>query len=403
MSLNPYRIIYDFPMLTLRNIVYLDNASTTHKPKQVIDAIRIFYENHYAIPYRAIYSISQEATELYDKARKVIADFIGAKANEIVFTRNATEALNIIALSLTFSELEKDDEIITTTMEHHSNILPWIKTSKLKGVKVRFIDINKNGELNYDELRNTLNRKTRIVALTHASHVLGVINDIKRIIDEAHDFNAKVVIDGAISTPHMPVNVSELNCDFLAFTGHKMLGPAGIGVLYGREELLEKLNPVIVGGEMVSNVSIKGRFTVSWNRIPWKFEAGSPNIPNVLGLMEAINYLKKIGMNNVLSYERQLLKTFIDGVSNLKNINIYGVNDLNRRIGIAAFNIDGMDPHDVALLLDQNNIMVRSGYHCAQPLHESLNLKGSVRVSFYIYNTKEDIEKLINTINQITI
>jgi len=206
MSINPYKIVYDFPMLILRNIVYLDNASTTHKPKQVINAIQTFYENHYAIPYRAVYSISQEATELYEKARRVVADFIGAKFNEVVFTKNATEALNIVALSF-MSKLRRDDEVITTTMEHHSNILPWIKISKLKGVKVRFISVDQNGELSYDELSNALNRKTRIVALTHASHVLGVINDVKRIADEAHDFNAKVVVDGAISTPHIPVNV----------------------------------------------------------------------------------------------------------------------------------------------------------------------------------------------------
>jgi cysteine desulfurase/selenocysteine lyase len=402
MSINPYKMIYDFPMLVLRNIVYLDNASTTHKPKQVINAIQIFYENHYAIPYRAVYSISQEATELYEKARRVVADFIGAKFNEVVFTKNATEALNIVALSF-MSKLRRDDEVITTTMEHHSNILPWIKISKLKGVKVRFISVNQNGELNYDELSNALNRKTRIVALTHASHVLGVINDVKRIADEAHDFNAKVVVDGAISTPHIPVNVSKLDCDFLAFTGHKMLGPSGIGVLYGREELLEELDPVIVGGEMVSSVSIKGGCMVSWSKIPSKFEAGSQNIPGALGLMEALKYLSSIGMDNVLIHERSLLKTFMDSISDLRNVKTYGVNDLNRRIGIAAFNIDGIDPHDVALLLDQNSIMVRSGYHCAQPLHESLNLKGSVRVSFYIYNTREDVEKLVNTISQITV
>jgi len=301
------------------------------------------------------------------------------------------------------SKLRRDDEVITTTMEHHSNILPWIKISKLKGVKVRFISVNQNGELNYDELSNALNRKTRIVALTHASHVLGVINDVKRIADEAHDFNAKVVVDGAISTPHIPVNVSKLDCDFLAFTGHKMLGPSGIGVLYGREELLEELDPVIVGGEMVSSVSIKGGCTVSWSKIPSKFEAGSQNIPGALGLMEALKYLSSIGMDNVLIHERSLLKTFMDSISDLRNVKTYGVNDLNRRIGIAAFNIDGIDPHDVALLLDQNSIMVRSGYHCAQPLHESLNLKGSVRVSFYIYNTREDVEKLVNTISQITV
>ena len=402
MPLNPYRIIYDFPMLVLRNIVYLDNASTTHKPKQVIDAIQLFYENHYAIPYRAVYSISQEATELYDKARRAVADFIGAKFNEIVFTKNATEALNIVALSF-MSKLRRDDEIITTTMEHHSNLLPWIKISKLKGVKVRFISVDQNGELNYDELSNTLNRKTRIVALTHASHVLGVVNDVKRITDEAHDFDAKVVVDGAISTPHMPVNVSKLGCDFLAFTGHKMLGPSGIGVLYGREELLEELDPVIVGGEMVSSVSIKGGCTVSWSKLPSKFEAGSQNIPSALGLMEALKYLSSIGMDNVLSHERLLLKIFMDSISSFGNVKTYGVNDLNRRIGIAAFNIDGIDPHDVALILDQNNIMVRSGYHCAQPLHESLNLKSTIRISFYIYNTREDVEKLINTISQITV
>jgi cysteine desulfurase/selenocysteine lyase len=402
MSINPYKIVYDFPMLILRNIVYLDNASTTHKPKQVINAIQTFYENHYAIPYRAVYSISQEATELYEKARRVVADFIGAKFNEVVFTKNATEALNIVALSF-MSKLRRDDEVITTTMEHHSNILPWIKISKLKGVKVRFISVDQNGELNYDELSNALNRKTRIVALTHASHVLGVINDVKRIADEAHDFNAKVVVDGAISTPHIPVNVSKLDCDFLVFTGHKMLGPSGIGVLYGREELLEELDPAIVGGEMVSSVSIKGGCMVSWSKIPSKFEAGSQNIPGALGLMEALKYLSSIGMDNVLIHERSLLKTFMDSISDLRNVKTYGVNDLNRRIGIAAFNIDGIDPHDVALLLDQNNIMVRSGYHCAQPLHESLNLKGSIRVSFYIYNTREDVEKLVNTISQITV
>jgi len=402
MSINPYKIVYDFPMLILRNIVYLDNASTTHKPKQVINAIQTFYENHYAIPYRAVYSISQEATELYEKARRVVADFIGAKFNEVVFTKNATEALNIVALSF-MSKLRRDDEVITTTMEHHSNILPWIKISKLKGVKVRFISVDQNGELSYDELSNALNRKTRIVALTHASHVLGVINDVKRIADEAHDFNAKVVVDGAISTPHIPVNVSKLDCDFLVFTGHKMLGPSGIGVLYGREELLEELDPAIVGGEMVSSVSIKGGCMVSWSKIPSKFEAGSQNIPGALGLMEALKYLSSIGMDNVLIHERSLLKTFMDSISDLRNVKTYGVNDLNRRIGIAAFNIDGIDPHDVALLLDQNNIMVRSGYHCAQPLHENLNLKGSVRVSFYIYNTREDVEKLVNTISQITV
>ncbi|MEM1540639.1 MAG: cysteine desulfurase [Candidatus Bathyarchaeia archaeon] len=406
---NPYLIRKDFPILKRRvngcPLIYFDNAATSQKPRQVIKAVKEFYEKYNANVHRAIHTLSQEATELYEEAHQEVAKFINADGmEEIIFTRGTTEAINLVAYSWGLRNLKSDDEVLLSLMEHHSNIVPWEILSKIKKFKVKYADVNDDGTLNYEAFEETISRRTKMVCITHVSNVTGAVNDIKRIARVAHDYGALVLVDGAQSVPHMPVNVRDLDVDFLAFSGHKMLAPTGIGVLYGKRELLEELEPFHGGGEMIRDVSYNpttGQCTTTWNTLPWKFEAGTPNVSGGVGLMAAVKYLKSLGMENVKAHEYTLTEYALKRLKDCPYITVYGHKETSARSGIIPFNVDGVNSHDVALLLDSYGIMVRSGFHCAQPLHQRLNLYSSVRASFYIYNVKEEIDRLIEALKEI--
>lgn len=400
----------DFPILkrTINGnpLIYFDNAATTQKPRQVIDAITDYYQNHNGNVHRAVHTLSMEATDLYEKARERIAKFINAKdSSEIVFVRGTTEAINLVAYSWGLSNLGKGDEILVSLMEHHSNIVPWEVTSKRGGFTVKYINLNEDGTLNYTDLENEFSNKTKIVSLSQVSNVTGAINDIKRIAKIAHDNGALVLADGAQSVPHMTVDVQDLGVDFLAFSGHKMLGPTGIGVLYGRKELLEKMPPFEGGGEMIREVEFSqgsGRCSVSFNDLPWKFEAGTPNIAGAVGLDAAVKYLENLGMDNILNHEKTLTKYAVERLKECSKVTLYGPSDLSKKCGIIPFSVKGMSSHDVALFCDNFGIMMRSGYHCAQPLHQQiLKLHSSARTSFYLYNTLEEIDRFIEVLKEL--
>jgi cysteine desulfurase/selenocysteine lyase len=408
--LDPYEIRKDFPILRRKvnnhPLIYFDNAATSQKPRQVIEAIKDFYENHNANVHRAVHTLSQEASELYEDAHEGVARFISAKGmEEIVFIRGTTEAINLVAYAWGLHTLRKEDEVIVSLMEHHSNIVPWEIISKTTGNKTKYIEVNNDGTLNYESFESLLSRKTRLVCLSHVSNVTGVINDVKRIAKLAHEHGAMVLVDGAQSVPHLPVNVKDLDADFVAFSGHKMLGPTGIGVLYGKQEILEKMEPFHGGGEMIKEVSYNrrtGHCSITWNVLPWKFEAGTPNVCGAVGLMEAIRYLTRIGMENVKSHEEMLTKYAIPQMEGCcRKIRIYGTKNIADKCGIVPFGVDGLSSHDIALFLDNYGIMVRSGFHCAQPLHEIFELSSSARASFYVYNTREEIDRFADVLKEI--
>jgi cysteine desulfurase/selenocysteine lyase len=372
----------------------------------VIDAITDFYENHNGNVHRAVHTLSLEATDLFEKSREKTAKFINAKnSSEIVFVRGTTEAINLVAYSWGLSNLGKGDEVLVSLMEHHSNIVPWEITAKLKGFTIKYAKVNNDGTLDYDDFESKLSRKTKIACLSHVSNVTGVINDVKRIAKVAHDNGALMLVDGAQSVPHMAVDVQDLDMDFLAFSGHKMLGPTGIGVFYGKKELLEKMSPFQGGGEMIKEVAFsqdKGQCSISWNDLPWKFEAGTPNISGAIGLAEAVKYLEALGMDNVLSHEKALTKYAVERMQECSKVTIYGPSDLSKKCGIIPFSVKGLSSHDVALFFDNYGIMLRSGFHCAQPLHQQvLKLQSSARASFYIYNTQEEIDRFIEVLKEI--
>ncbi len=399
----------DFPILKRQvnnnPLIYFDNAATTQKPQQVIDAISNFYENSNANVHRAVHTLSLEATDLYENSRQIISKFVKAEHwSEIVFVRGTTEAINLVAYSWGLSNLCKGDEVLVSLMEHHSNIVPWEITAKLKGFTIKYAKVNPDGTLDYDDFENKFSSKTKIACLSHVSNVTGIINDVKRITKAAHDNGALMLVDGAQSVPHMAVDVQDLDVDFLAFSGHKMLGPTGIGVLYGKKEVLQKMPPFQGGGEMIKEVEYnqgKG-CTLSWNELPWKFEAGTPNISGSIGLAEAVKYLQAIGMDNVLNHEKELTKYAVERMHQCNKVIIYGSSDLSNNCGIISFSVKGLSSHDVALICDNYGIMIRSGYHCAQPLHqEVLKLQSSDRASFYIYNTKEEIDRFVEVLKEI--
>jgi cysteine desulfurase/selenocysteine lyase len=406
---NPYKIREDFPILKRKinnhPLIYFDNAATTQKPKQVTEAVKEFYEKHNANVHRAVHTLSLEATELYENAHEEVAKFINAKdMEEIIFVRGTTEAINFVAYSWGLRNFSREDEVLVSLMEHHSNIVPWEILSKIKGFKVKYVDVNADGTLNYEALEKAISQKTKIVSITHASNVTGAINNVKRVAKAAHEHDALVFVDGAQSVPHIPIDVKDLDADFLAFSGHKMLAPTGIGVLYGKRELLEKMEPFHGGGEMIREVSfdpVTRRCLISWNDLPWKFEAGTPNISGGIGLMAAIKYLKKLGMENVQAHECALTEYALKRIEECKKVKVYGPKDASARCGIIPFNIEGFNSHDVALFLDSYGIMIRSGFHCAQPLHQKLGLSSSARASFYIYNTKEEIDQFIEALKEI--
>jgi len=406
---NPYKVREDFPILKRKinnhPLIYFDNAATSQKPRQVIEAMKDFYEKYNANVHRAVHTLSLEATELYEEAHEETAKFIGAESiEEIVFVRGTTEAINLVAYSWGLNNLKPEDKVLVTLMEHHSNIVPWEILSKIKGFKVKYVDINPDGTLNYESLKEMLTSKVKLVCITQVSNVTGVINDVKTVAELAHEKGALVLVDGAQSVPHMPVNVQDLNCDFLAFSGHKMLGPTGIGVLYGKKEIVEKMEPFHGGGEMIREVSFNPetrRCTISWNTLPWRFEAGTPNICGAVGLTAAIRYLKALGMENVKAHECSLTEYALKRLKECSKVTVYGPKDAGLKCGIIPFNVEGFNSHDIALLLDSYGIMIRSGFHCAQPLHQKFNISSSARASFYIYNTREEIDRFIEALKEI--
>jgi len=402
-----YKIREDFPILKRKirgkPLIYFDNAATSQKPRQVIEKIKEVYENYYANIHRGIHTLSQEASELYENAHKDVARFINARDwREIIFTRNTTESINLIAYSYGLNNLKKDDKIVITIMEHHSNIVPWQFVSKKTGAKLEYVFLE-NYRLNLDELEKKVDDKTKIVAVTHASNVLGTINPIKEIIEIAHKRGAIAVIDGAQSVPHIKIDVKKLDMDFLAFSAHKMLGPTGIGVLYGKEEILEKMEPFLYGGDMIKDVDM---YDAIWNELPWKFEAGTSNIVDGIAFSEAIKYLERIGMENIESYEKILIRYFLDKYFEIKNekIKLIGPEEEKDRGAVFSFVFKDYHPHEVAKMLDLEGIAVRSGYHCAHPLMKYLGIfekGGTVRASLYLYNTKEEIDKFFEVIKRL--
>ena len=409
--LDPYEVRKDFPILKREIndhcLIYFDNAATTQKPRQVIDAIKDFYENHNANVHRAVYTLSQEASETYESAHEEVANFINAKGiEEIIFVRGTTEAINLIAYAWGLRSLKRDDEIVLSLMEHHSNIVPWEIISKIKGFKIRYIEVNSDGTLNHESFGRLVSKKTKMVCLCQVSNLTGIINDVKRIAKTAHEHGALMLVDGAQSVPHMPVDVKDLDADFVAFSGHKMLGPTGIGVLYGKREILEKLEPFQGGGAMIREVSFNRKTkscSITWNALPWKFEAGTPNVGGAVGLMEAVRYLKRIGMENVKKHEETLTKYALPRMQDCcRELEVYGTKDASSKCGIIPFGVKGLSSHDVALFLDNYGIMIRSGFHCAQPLHEVFKLSSSARASFYIYNTREEIDTFVEVLKEIS-
>jgi cysteine desulfurase/selenocysteine lyase len=407
--LDPYKIREDFPILKRKinnhPLIYFDNAATTQKPKQVIEAIKEFYENYNANVHRAIHTLSQESSELYENAHEEVAKFINADGmEEIIFVRGTTEAINLVAYAWGLRNLESEDEVLVTLMEHHSNIVPWEMLSKIKGFQVKYAEVNDDGTLNYESFENAISDKTKIVCLAHVSNVTGVINDVKRVAKIAHEYGALMLVDGAQSVPHLPVDVKDLDIDFLAFSGHKMLGPTGIGALYGKREILGEMKPFDGGGSMIKEVTFNTmtrRCSISLNDLPWKFEAGTPNICGGVGLMAAVKYLKSVGMENVKEHEEILTEYAIGRMQECEGFKIYGPEDVSLKCGILPFGVEGLSSHDIALFLDSYGIMIRSGFHCAQPLHEKFGLKSSARASFYIYNTREEIDRLTEVMKEI--
>lgn len=408
--LDPDEVRKDFPILKREinghPLIYFDNAATTQKPRQVIDAIKDFYENHNANVHRAVYTLSQEASETYESAHEEVASFINARGmEEIIFVRGTTEAINLVAYAWGLRSLKRDDEIVLSLMEHHSNIVPWEIVSKIKGFKIRYIEVNSDGTLNHESFERLVSKKTKMVCLCQVSNLTGIINDVKKIAKTAHEHGALMLVDGAQSVPHMPVNVKDLDADFLAFSGHKMLGPTGIGVLYGKREVLKKLEPFQGGGSMIREVSFNRKTkscSITWNALPWKFEAGTPNVGGAVGLLEAVRYLKRIGMDNVKKHEETLTKYALPRMQDCcKGLEVYGTKDASTKCGIIPFGVKGLSSHDIALFLDNYGIMVRSGFHCAQPLHELFKINSSARASFYIYNTREEIDTFVQVLKEI--
>ena len=406
------KIRADFPILDRqihnKPLVYFDNAATSQKPVQVIDAISDYYKNHNANVHRGVHKLSEEATEAYESARKKIAKFVNVgDSRQIVFTRNATEAINLVAYSWGRANIKKGDEILLTQMEHHSNLVPWQILAKEVGAKLRFISIDTKGELRIKsgELGEYVTPKTKLVAVTHVSNVLGTINPVKEFIHQLKTLNSntKVLVDGEQAVPHMPVSIQNINPDFYVFTAHKMLGPTGVGVLYAKKGLLEKMEPFLGGGDMILEVNWEDS---SWNYVPWKFEAGTPNIAGVVGFGVAVDYLSSLGMKNVRKHEKELTDYVLEKLSKVANLVIYGPLDPEKRGGVVSFNIVNekgkvaIHPHDLASILDAEGVATRSGHHCAQPLMEVLQIPAAARISFYVYNNKEEVDRLVLAIEK---
>lgn len=396
MSVNNFK--KDFPIFENKDIAYLDSGATTQKPTSVLEAIEKFYKNENANPHRGAYGLSIEATEIYENTRDKIAKFINAKhREEIIFSKNASESLNLIAYSYGLDNLKKDDEIVLSIMEHHSNLVPWQMVAKKTESKLNYMYINDNFEISDEEIETKITDKTKIVGITHVSNVFGTINNIEKIIKYAHKKGAIVVVDGSQSIPHMEIDVQKLDADFFVFSGHKMLAPLGIGILYGKREILNKMNPFLMGGDMIEYVYEQ---ETTFAPLPNKFEAGTQNVEGVIGLGAAIDYIKNIGYNKIQEIEKEVTSYARQELSKLEYLTLYLTPNEEKHSSVISFNIKGVHPHDVASILDSENVCVRSGNHCAQPLLRSMGIDSTCRASFYIYNTKEDVDKLVIALNK---
>lgn len=388
----------DFPILENSNLTYLDSGATTQKPKQVIDKIEEFYNKYNANPHRGAYSLSVEATNEYESARVKIAKFINAsKPEEVIFSKNATESLNLIAYSYGLENLKKDDEVVISIMEHHSNLVPWQKMTKAKNAKLKYMYVNDNYEIPDEEIETKITKNTKIVGITYVSNVLGTINPVKKIIKQAHKMGAVVVVDASQSIPHMKLDVQELDADFVVFSGHKMLAPLGIGVLYGKKSILDKMTPFLMGGDMIEYVYEQ---ETTFASLPNKFEAGTQNVEGVIGLAAAIDYIEKIGYKKIQEIEKEVVGYAKQELAKLDFLETYYTKNDENHMGVISFNIKGVHPHDTASVLDSCNVAVRSGNHCAQPLLRYLGKDSTCRASFYIYNTKKDVDNLVEALNK---
>ncbi|EAE2472031.1 cysteine desulfurase [Listeria innocua] len=392
------KIRADFPILAQeineKPLAYLDNAATSQKPKQVIAALTHYYEFDNANVHRGVHTLAARATDAYESARSKVAKFIHAReVAEIIFTRGTTSAINLVVDSYAEANIEAGDEIVISYLEHHSNLIPWQQLAKRKGAVLKYIELEEDGTISVEQAKKTIGEKTKIVALAHVSNVLGTITPIKEIAAIAHKFGAVILVDGAQAVPHMEVDVVDLDADFYAFSGHKMMAPTGIGALYGKRELLDAMEPTEFGGEMIDFVEL---YDSTWKELPWKFEAGTPIIGGAIALGAAIDYLAEVGLANIHAHEQALASYAIEEMSKIEGITIYGPKDASKRCGLVTFNLEGAHPHDIATILDEDGIAIRAGHHCAQPLMKWLDVSSTARASFYIYNTKEEIDALID-------
>ena len=398
----------DFPILSRsvrggNSLIYLDSGATSQKPEVVIQAEADFYRTKNAAVHRGAHLLAEEASDAYEGARENVARFIGAASSEVIFTKSATESLNFLATSFGNPDsriaIKPGDQIVVTEMEHHANLIPWQQLAKRSGAKLTWLSITTDGRLDLSNIDQIINSKTKIVAITHQSNVFGTINPIDLIVKAARNVGALIVLDACQSVPHFAVDVKQLGVDFLAFSGHKVLGPTGIGVLWGKSELLDKLEPAIFGGSMVDSVTMEG---ATWAQSPRKFEAGVPNMAQAVGLSAAVDYLTKIGMQNLAQHEHKLTEELLAGFKEMKEVTVVGPLDMKDRGGVVSFTVDGVHPHDVGQVLDQYGIAVRTGHHCAWPLMKKLNLVGTTRASFHLYNNSEDVSSLLKAVEKVT-
>ena len=389
----------DFPLIAENTTIYMDNAATSQRPQCVLDAVNDFYLKHNANPLRGTYPLSVEATDLYEEARKSVRDFIGAASSrEIIFTRNTTESINLVAYSYGLNNIKSGDEILVSIMEHHSNLLPWQMVARQTGATLRFLECRPDGSLDLDEVKSLITDKTKLVAITQVSNVLGIVNPIREIAALAHEKGAVIVVDGAQSTPHMAVNVQELDADFFAFSGHKIFGPMGIGVLYGKKKLLRQMPPFLSGGEMIDSVTREG---AKYAELPHKFEAGTVNAAGAVGLKAALDYVRNVGYEEMQKRELAVTKRALEGLKQIPHVHVLGSDKAEEHTGILTFTIDDVHPHDVSEIMISDGISVRAGHHCAQPLLNYLGVSAATRASFMFYNTEEEADAFVKSIASI--
>lgn len=400
MTVNAEQLRADFSILQEivndEPLVYLDNAATTQKPQAVLDRLMTYYQTANANVHRGVHTLSDRATTQYEAARETVREFINAKSTEeVLFTRGTTTSLNWVADRLGEAVISEGDEILISYMEHHSNLIPWQEVAKKTGATLNYIELTTDGCLDMADARAKITDRTKVVAITHVSNVLGAVNDVETLAEWTHEYNGILVVDGAQAVPHMPLDVQAIDADFYAFSGHKMLAPTGIGVLYGKRTLLEQLEPVEFGGEMIDTVT---KHESTWKDLPWKFEAGTPNIAGAIGLAAAIDYLQNIGMDQIRNHEQALVQYVLPKLIAMDGITVYGPTDPTQRAGVITFNIDGVHPHDVATAMDMEGVAIRAGHHCAQPLMDYLDVYATARASFYLYNTKADADKFLEAV-----